>query len=649
MASSPDSSPRHVGLVVDPLAREDGALEPDFQAADEVGAASALRGAPTRVMDEPNREVPPARTDSTSGELKEPGEAGVRRPRRSMRERLLDRARAHRRGEPNPTSNPSDFDQADPRNDLDRVGDAPQASLEPPAPRDPTLLSPTLIAAFGTMLGLITVASLAAVAMNLDSRHPLLASAPSAATVPAAVASAVPAPPPAPKRQRHKVPGPWRIADAKDDPALRVVQGTIGDKPFLRAVEDAGVQTKQAYRVLTALKNVCDLDHPGRTDRFSALVERGNGRLKAFELLQSGDDVIQAKEGTDGLLAAKKLDLMLRRERVEGAIILDSGDLMQAAERGGFEKGIDAALGRALEGHVDPSDLGPGTAIRVIVQEVTLLGEFERYAGVEAAEVRFVDPKTEPLRVYYMPDPRVRGYWDGHGKAPYEGGWRKPIDAPITSHFNPKRMHPILHRIMPHTGTDFGAPVGTPVGASAPGIVEFMGNGGPSGNLVTIKHPGGIETGYAHLSRYAEGLKVGDHVQRMQVVGYVGSTGRSTGPHLHFSAKRDGKFFDAETLNLDGMRVLDPGERAEFDRLKLDYDQRLDAIPLPPRPALPVTPAPISAPVPALESATPPTLAPAPSAAAPAASAAPHSGNPVYLTDDELGKVQSQSDGDEVP
>ncbi len=96
-------------------------------------------------------------------------------------------------------------------------------------------------------------------------------------------------------------------------------------------------------------------------------------------------------------------------------------------------------------------------------------------------------------------------------------------------------------------------------------------------------HPGGIETGYAHMSRFAEGLKVGDKVKRMQLLGYVGSTGRSTGPHLHFSASRDGTFFDPETLNLDGMRTLTPEEREGFRPIMAKYDGMLDGIAMPER------------------------------------------------------------------
>jgi len=103
------------------------------------------------------------------------------------------------------------------------------------------------------------------------------------------------------------------------------------------------------------------------------------------------------------------------------------------------------------------------------------------------------------------------------------------------------RKHPIFGEWRNHTGTDYAAAMGTPVGASGPGVVKFIGNGGPSGNLVTIEHAGGLETGYAHLSRFESGLKVGDHVTALQIVGYVGSTGRSTGRRTRTSPSCSGR------------------------------------------------------------------------------------------------------------
>jgi hypothetical protein len=148
-------------------------------------------------------------------------------------------------------------------------------------------------------------------------------------------------------------------------------------------------------------------------------------------------------------------------------------------------------------------------------------------------------------------------------------------------------MHPILKRIKPHNGTDFGAPVGTPVVAASGGKVAFVGRAGPNGNMVTIAHDGGYQTGYSHLSRFAKGLKAGARVEQRQTLGYVGSTGRSTGPHLHFSAKKGGRFIDPETLNLDGLLRLTVDQRLSSD-LRRRYDRMLDGMKLP-EPKAPIT------------------------------------------------------------
>ncbi len=170
-----------------------------------------------------------------------------------------------------------------------------------------------------------------------------------------------------------------------------------------------------------------------------------------------------------------------------------------------------------------------------------------------------------------------------------------------------------------------------------------------------IQHPGDIETGYAHLSRFAEGLKVGDHVKRLQIIGYVGTTGRSTAPHLHFTAKKNGEFIDAETLNLDGMRVIAKDERDAFADVKRKYDELLDAIALPvvdiapEAPVVAAAPAPAAPEEPGVGGPEEPEPARPPEPAAPA-TPAPAGGNraPVFLSDKELLKNQASSDDGEV-
>ncbi|HEX3854086.1 MAG TPA: peptidoglycan DD-metalloendopeptidase family protein [Polyangiaceae bacterium] len=639
---------------MDPSVRDDGDPEPDLQLASET---AALDAAPAEEFVSRERD-----SGSPAGE--------------SMRERLMARAQAARQEAAQEAPVQGGLDEIgrdQPRDALDAGLDAlaPSPLRAPAAPLPPrghSPLSPTLLALFGTLIGIATVLSLIALMINIDRHRGTANAMPSAApSTSAAVAAPAESAPPMPKRIRQKVPGPWRIADVKGDPKLRVIEGKVGTDPFIKALTDAGVEQKEAFRVIAAMKGVRDFDKCGKADRFTALIERASTRLKAFEYTVGPEEIYQAREGDDGRLVGAKLDLKVERNQVTGAVVYDGHDFDASAERAGFDSGLGHVVALALQGHMSLDELERGDTLRLIGQEVTVLGEFARYTGIEAVEVHHASPKRETLRVYYFDDQALRGYYDASGKSPFEGGWRKPIPgAAVTSPFNPRRMHPILHKIMPHLGTDIGAPLGTPVGASAPGIVSYVGPGGAAGNLLKIMHDSGIETGYAHLSRYAPGIKVGDKVKRMQIIGYVGSTGRSTGPHLHFSAQRDGKFFDAETLNLDGMRVLNAEQREQFSAVVAKYNPLLDAIALPPPlPGLAADTATVAAPegsaAPAGSAAAQdPSLAepaaevdegpaqPATSGAAKAASAPGKAGNSVYLSDKELLKMQSATDEGEV-
>ncbi len=690
MASSPEADgPRHIGRVVDPLARDDGAtepaleLEPDAAAApdEEAGAAAPeprVDAGDTRTAEESARSAtpPPAAADAP---------AAVHEGGHPVRDKLLARAAANRREraeklgartaavhgnldeigrEHPPAARPLDME-------LDLVGAGARAARPPAAPllhSGGPHLSPAMVAVFGTLLGLATVASLIALMIHLHPAvHPGTRAVATRAAVPAS-AAATPHSAPAPRQKHKKLPGPWRIDDLKGDSSYRVIGGEIGRDPFLKVIQDKGLDKSQAYAVLHALKDLVNLDKCGPHDRFEAALKRSTKELTAFEYIVSKEEVYQARADKNGALQAKKLDLHVERAEVKGAFAYNGKNVDDSAAAAGFGKGLYHALDDALHGHMDMDDLSPGDMFRVVAQEVTVLGEFNGYAGIEAVEYRPV--KGKPERFYYYRDSHNNaGYYDESGKSPFSGGWRFPIPgAHVTSPFNLHRMHPILHRIMPHLGTDIGAPIGTPVHASSYGVVERMTGSGATGNLVMLKHSGGIETGYAHLVRFADGLKVGDHVKRFQVIGYVGSTGRSTGPHLHWIAKKDGKFFDAMKLKPDSMRVLPADERDAFAKVKSKYDAMLDAIPLPEAPSPKVAEAPAEAPAQAEPTAAeppgadegdpgntvaaapgPPEQPSAPSQAAPAAPAKPAGKtSAVYLTDKELLKLQSATDDGEV-
>jgi murein DD-endopeptidase MepM/ murein hydrolase activator NlpD len=660
VASSPTpSGPRHVGLIVDPSVREDGGPDPELHL--DPGSDNPPAQAPT-ILGEVSVTSGPGSEAGPSGSTDREG------PLHPVRQRLLERAAAARTTPGVRGLEELSLDAAKPGRPVDLeldlvVGARPPAAPRPARPRAP--LSPRLVAVFGTLLGLVTIATIVALAMRLEPRTSGL---PTPTTSRASAGEA--APPQAaavPRRMRHHIAGPWRIQDAKGQGDARIVTGSVGKDPFLTALENAGVATKQGYRVVTAMKGLRNLDDCRSADQFAALIDRASSRVKAFEYIVSKEEVYQAREGADGLLVAQKLDLRVERGQFTGAVAMNTDDLAAEATHGGFEEGLVPALRKALEGHMALDEIRQGDVLRVIVQEVTVLGEFARYAGIEALEYRPRDGSS-PLRVYYFRGPEGAGYYDDKGRAPYEGGWRKPIPgARMTSPFNLKRMHPVLKKIMPHLGIDFGAPAGTPIGASSYGTVTFVGFHGAVGNFVRIEHPGGIETGYGHMQRFADGLRVGDKVKRLQTIGYVGSTGRSTGPHLHFSVKKNGEFVDPASLNLDSMRVLSEAERPAFSKAKQEYDQKLDAIPLPAVTA-PAPPPAVGSAAPSGEEDVPADLdvgmGPDAAAPAPATSPAPAStvtaggaptpapaapaGNAVYVTDEELLKSQPSNDDGEV-
>ena len=641
MAERPDApSSRHVGKIVDPLARDDGELEPDFSE--------------QRASDGQTSAADPQEHGASD-------EASASRGAK-VRERLLLRAEEARRDPERLDEEPGDdLDEIGRRaTELAKSGDDPATRRAPGAPthaRSP--LSPTVVALFGTLMGMAVVASVAAIAMHLSprEREPAAAVAPSGAPIASSTAPVAEAPKAKPKkRERQRLPGPYRVAEGGSDSALRLIEGKVGTEPFIRAMSNAGVPEKETYRVVKAFQGIRSFDRCGKNDRFAALVDRQTKRLKAFEYLVSAEEVYQAREGADGLLGATKLDLKVERTQIAGALVYDGKSLDDSAEQAGFERGLGRVILSALDGHAAAEDLSRGDVIRLVVQEVTVLGDFARYAGVEALEFRPV--KGEAVRVYYFDMPGERGYYDVKGRSPHDGGWRKPIPgAPVTSRFNLKRMHPVLKKVMPHLGTDFGAPSGTPIGSSAPGTVTYVGYSGPAGNLVKVLHAGGVETGYAHMSRFADGIKVGDKVKRLQLLGYVGSTGRSTGPHLHFSAQKKHEYFDAEKLNLDAMRTLAGEHRAALDAVIVKYNALLDAIVLP-EPLVEevaVAPPAASASAAAKTRSLPEPMEeeedkapPAPLAAPPSSNAPTRAGSSIYLTDEELQKIQGATDEGEV-
>jgi murein DD-endopeptidase MepM/ murein hydrolase activator NlpD len=383
----------------------------------------------------------------------------------------------------------------------------------------------------------------------------------------------------------------WRVASLGSDPGISLVDGIIGKRPLLSALAAAGISYGDAQRVARSLADLRNVDRVGPKETFVVARDKANSEMIAYELSSSPVDVWQARQEpqADGSkrLVARKLDLLPEPVRVRKAVLVGA-DLRASLDEAGFAPIDDVLtmLDDALDGHAELSDIRPGSRIRIVATQERVDGVFVRWVSLDAVEYFPATPNAPSVRVYRFGEvegsKKHHGWYDAKGKQPFHGGWRLPVPlARVVSRFNPHRMHPVLHVVMPHNGVDLAAPAGAPVYSTAAGVVTSVGFDGPCGNRVEIEHAHGISSVYCHLSHFAVGLHAGQHVEQRQLIAYVGQTGRVTGPHLHFGIRRGDTFIDPMTLRLDGVRVVPRAERDKFDRLRADLDAELDAIALP--------------------------------------------------------------------
>ena len=192
----------------------------------------------------------------------------------------------------------------------------------------------------------------------------------------------------------------------------------------------------------------------------------------------------------------------------------------------------------------------------------------------ETGEILFANLKLsgQDNNLYYFDHKDSQGHYDKNGKSVKKALMKTPINgARLSSPFG-MRKHPIDGYNKMHRGTDFAAPMGTPIMASGDGIIKKAGWCGGGGNCVKIKHNSTYQTVYAHMSKFARGIKPGVRVKQGQTIGYVGSTGKSTGPHLHYEVIVNGKKVNSQKLKLPSGKILKGKERKLFETKKIKLD-----------------------------------------------------------------------------
>jgi murein DD-endopeptidase MepM/ murein hydrolase activator NlpD len=207
-------------------------------------------------------------------------------------------------------------------------------------------------------------------------------------------------------------------------------------------------------------------------------------------------------------------------------------------------------------------DIRAGDRFLLVYEKIYRDGEFLRDGQILGAT--FIN-QGERFQAIWFDNGDVAEYYAPDGRNMKKAFLRAPLNfSYISSQFNPKRMHPVLKRIRPHNGIDYYAPTGTPVYAAGAGVVTRAGYSAPNGNHVFIKHANGIETKYLHFSKTA--VKKGQKVKQGQTIGYVGSTGLATGPHLHYEFVLNGVHRNPRTVPLPKVTPLQGDLLTSFQR-----------------------------------------------------------------------------------
>ena len=326
-----------------------------------------------------------------------------------------------------------------------------------------------------------------------------------------------------------------------------------------------------AHRLVPGRTVQASLDQDGglnwlRYYHTPGLEEEGDFLTEYLELTKTGDGSFEAEQ--------KRASTESQMHIAAGQI---NSSLFGATDAAGIPDGITMQIAEVLGGKIDfIRDIRQGDEFRVIYETRSHEG---RPAGAgRLLAVEFINKQKRFEALWFQAEDSNGGYYDSDGKSLRGAFLRSAIPfTRISSKFG-MRKHPIHKRWRAHNGIDFAAPTGTPIRATGDGVVEFIGTKGGYGKTIVLRHPNNITTLFAHQSRFAKGLKRGDRVSQGETIGFVGSTGWSTGPHLHYEFRIRNKPVDPLGIKMPEAVVLDGEQKKLFAENALPLRERLKKI-----------------------------------------------------------------------
>jgi len=299
---------------------------------------------------------------------------------------------------------------------------------------------------------------------------------------------------------------------------------------------------------------------PGRSVRAETGID---GTLHWLEMLTPRGRVLRVERDASGFSAAEQALEPERRLEMRSGEIRSS--LFAATDAAGLPDAVAMQIADIFASDIDfHRDLRRGDTFTVIYESFHHHGERVRTGRVVAAE--FVNGRRTLQGVWFEHQPGEGAYYTPEGRSLRRAFLRSPMEVSrVTSGFSHARFHPVLQQTRAHRGIDYGAPVGTPVRAVANGTVEFAGRQGGYGNVVILAHPNNITTLYAHLHGFTAKVRKGARVAQGEVIGQVGMTGLTTGPHLHYEFRIAGTHVDPLRVALPEAPPITPALRGAFE------------------------------------------------------------------------------------
>ena len=305
-----------------------------------------------------------------------------------------------------------------------------------------------------------------------------------------------------------------------------------------------------AIRQLPGIRQALDFLKPGDAIQ----LRHTDGAIKELTRKVSETQTLKVVREDTGF-AAKMIDEPVET-RIRTATTTIDSSLFQAAEAADISDIVALKLANVFAWDIDfVLDLREGDRFTAVYEQIYQNGKYLRDGELLAAE--FVNNGKEYRAVRFVTQSGAASYYTPDGLPMRKAFLRAPVEfTRVSSVFNPHRMHPILNLIRGHMGTDYAAPIGTPVHAAGDGRVSFAGRRGGYGNAVVLAHSNSVSTLYGHMSRFARDLRIGAHIQQGQIIGYVGMTGLATGPHLHYEYLVNGVHKNPQTVRLPGAEPL---------------------------------------------------------------------------------------------